>query len=218
MLTPYRGNAPESVNRDAKYSVVHENRGMVVCLIYRLNEQERALLATARHPVLVEMVNAVKEQTSGQAGGQFYINEYQMVIVPTAEQGCFCAGTYEDPLQFEFEGATISPQAPADLQIGDEWRGPHVGIPYVLTADGRDIRYEVEVRPRVIRRERLRDVVGASRAAQVAKRLSPYKPGGGRVYINEAREFFSPVESGGRWICTYLGSLESDAWFPSPDV
>jgi hypothetical protein len=218
VLVPYRGNAPKAVSKDAKYAVVHEKGEMVVRLIYRLNEKERALLTTASHPELVAMVNSVKEEKNGQPGGPFYINEYQMVIVPTAQDGYFYAGSYTPPLEFEFEGMTISPAAPADLKVGDEWRGPHVGIPYVLTADGRDIRYEAEVRPRVIRRERLRDVVGASRAAQLAKRLGQHKPGGGRLYINEAREFFSPVESDGRWIYIYLGPLGADGWFPPPTV
>ena len=212
----YSGNCPKVVNKDAKYSVVHgAGDQMVVRLIYVLNKQERALLTTEEHQPLVEMVNAVKEEQNDQRGGAFYINEYGLVLVPT-KNGYFVAGPYDRLLEFEFEGLVIGPKAPKDVAAGQEWKGPHVGIPYVLTADGRDIRYEAEVRPQVIRRERLRDAVGASRAARLAQRLAIHKPSGGRIYINEARELFAPVEEMGKWKYIYLGNLGDDAWFPSP--
>ena len=70
MFSPYRGNAPKAVNKDAKYSVTHQGDGMVVRLIYRLNDQERALLTTDRHSDLVRVVNQVKEEKNGQPGGR----------------------------------------------------------------------------------------------------------------------------------------------------
>jgi len=215
VATRFTGNAPKAVNRDAKYSVRSGESGMIIRLLYTLNRQEVALLTTESHPRLVEMVNDVKQEQNGQAGGAFYINEFSQVLVPT-QNGYFVAGLYSDLLEFSFEGMTIGPKAPVGLQAGQEWRGPHVGIPYVLTADGRDIRYESEVRPQVIRRERLRDAVGAGPASRLAQRLARHKPAGGRFYINEAREFFAPVEEAGQWKYIYLGSLDDDLWFPAP--
>src|SRR5205807_722984 len=96
------------------------------------------------------------------------------------------------------------------------WPGPHVGIPYVLTAERTDIRYESEPRRNVIRRELLSATVGSAEAAALAKRLARHKGGSGRIYINEAREFFAPVEGATQWSYLYLGNLGSEPWFPEP--
>lgn len=216
MATLFTGNAPRNVGRDAKYSVVSGEDEMIVRLYYWLDRhKEVALLTTEGHPRLVAMVNEVKEEQNDRPGGTFYINEFSQVLVPT-QNGYFVAGLYDEFLEFSFEGILIGPRAPAGLEPGQEWRGPHVGIPYVLTADGRDVRYEREVRPQVIRRERLRDVIGAGPASQLAQRLARHKAGGGRVYINEAREFFAPIEQSGTWKYIYLGNLRDDSWFPAP--
>jgi hypothetical protein len=91
-----------------------------------------------------------------------------------------------------------------------------VGIPYVLTAERTDIRYESEPRPNVIRRELLSATVGNAAAAALAKRLARHKGASGRIYINEAREFFAPVQSTSRWSYLYLGNLGEEQWFPMP--
>ncbi|MDA0269485.1 MAG: hypothetical protein O2798_00695 [Chloroflexi bacterium] len=219
MALPYPGNLPRNVNHDAKYSVVHDSDGdMRVRLLYTLSEGERALLSTDKHPKLVAMVNEVKDEIHGAPGGAFYINEYRQVIVPT-NTAYFFAGTYETLLEFEFEGKVIGPKASSTVTPGDTWIGPHVGIPYTLAAGGRDFYYEVETRPSVTKRVTLSAAVGAPAAAALARRLAEVKGSqGGRVYINEAREFFAPIEVGGAWQQRYLGPLGKDAWFPQPSV
>src|SRR5262245_43361717 len=143
MLTPYPGKAPSNVNKDAKYSVKYDDQGgMCVRLVYRLGLREVALLTTSSHQPLVDMVNAVKQEAQGVAGGVFYINEWGHVIVPANDQ-CYYAGRYDPLLEFEFtDGSTISPEPPPDLKPGDEWLGPHVGVAYILKADG-DIAYKI---------------------------------------------------------------------------
>jgi hypothetical protein len=65
----------------------------------------------------------------------------------------------------------------------------------------------------------LSDDIGPVGARGLAKRLSKVKGSdGGRIYINEALEFFSPVEGRDRIDYVYLGSLEEDLWFEPPDV
>lgn len=216
---PYPGHIPSNVAKDAKYSVVSgPNGGMEIRLVYRLSSSERELLTTDRHDPLVEMVNDVKLQKNARAGGVFYVNEYYDVLVPT-EGGCFYAGNYPHLLEFAFEGRVIGPTAPDDLQPGEPWSGPHVGIRYVLTADGVDIKYESHVTATRIRTERLSDHVGQPAARRLAARLGSHKGvGGGRVYINEASEFFAPVSNGARVDYLYLGHLDEDLWFPAPDV
>jgi len=190
---------------------------MEIQLYYRLSAGERALVTTRKHPRLVDMVNQVKEEYAGAPGGAFYINEYRFVLVP-ATGDCFYAGQYDEILEFEFEGLVISPKAPQGLGPGDSWPGPRVGTAYTLTADGRDVRYTAEPRPNVEIQRRLSAEVGATSARRLAQRLSRYKRGGGRIYINEAREFFAPAQADNAWTCIYLGNLEDDDWFPSPKI
>lgn len=214
----YPGYIPSNVNKDAKYSVVNGSDGFEVRLIYRLSAREQALLTTKHHDELVTMVNAVKVEHNGTEGGAFYINEFLDVLVPTTDGNTYFAGTYQQLLEFEFDGEVISPRAPADLKPGDAWPGPHVGIRYKIKATGRDISYQFRPRPQVEREELLSDVHGEEAAAELATRLNAVRgQNGGRIYINECGEFFAPPpDLGGDYI--YLGALDDDVWFPAPDV
>ena len=215
----YSGNIPGNVRKDAKYSVVHGSRDMEIRLIFRLTTGETALVTTAEHPQLVEMVNGVKEEF-GTRGGPFYINEYGHVIAPAGEEQYeyYFAGRYDTYLEFEFEGQVLSPKPPPGLRPGDIWPGPKVGIRYTLGADGSDIRYKAWTGPNRYREASLSAEVGRMAAARLARRLSQHKPGGGRLYINEARHFFAPVRSHDDWEHLYLGGLADDAWFEAPRI
>jgi len=217
VAVPYPGNIPSNVGKDAKYSVGREDGEFVVKLLYRMSARERELLTNDEHPELVEMVNRVKVQHNGTPGGAFYINEYHDVLVPTVGKGCFFAGTYQLRLEFKFEDGLVSAHPPEDLRPGDPWPGPRVGIRHKLKAGGRDVAF--------VRKEgnretefRLSDEHGATEAARLARRLAAViGDAGGRIYINEASEFFAPsrVQDGD---ATYLGSLGDDVWFPPPSV
>jgi len=216
MAIVYPGMNPSNVNKDAKYSIKTGDGDWVVHLLYRVSDRERALLTTDRHAALVEMVNAVKTEVNGQPGGAFYINEFKDVLVPAGGE-CYFAGIYETPLEFDFDGPIVGPKASDDLDAGDPWLGPHVGISYTLMAGGNDIKYFL-TNGRIQREVRLSDEVGEGAAADLAHRLARTKGNqGGRVYINECSEFFSPPGDGGTDY-VYLGSLGEDLWFSPPDV
>jgi hypothetical protein len=209
------------VVRDAKYRLVTgPSGGMVVELLFTVAEGERELLTTEHHDELVEKVNRVKIEVSGQPGGTFYINEYFDVLVPSQSgSGCFYAGNYERLLQFDFEGAVLGPHPPPDLRPGDPWPGPHVGIRYTLAAGGNDVYYKKMVTPTREKQFRLSEVHGERRAAELANRLASVKGfSGGAIYINEVGEFFAPISTGGGLSYVYLGPLDDSCWFPEPDV
>ncbi|MSO38450.1 MAG: hypothetical protein EXQ69_09425 [Acidimicrobiia bacterium] len=216
MALIYPGLIPMNVSKDAKYSVVHGPDGMEIRLIFQVNRGERAILTTDKHEELVNMVNAVKTEVQASLGGAFYINEYFDVVVPAGD-GQYFAGCYNQILRFELDGLLVSPKASPDLQPGDPWAGPHVGIRYTLSASGTDIFYKYKTGNREIRHD-LSQHVGIDPAEKLASRLTRIKgPKGGRIYINECGEFFAPVEDAdGRFL--YLGTLGEDAWFPAPNV
>lgn len=222
----FTGNCPNNVSRDAKYSVRTRGGELVVGLLYRGTDDEEWHAATDQHPELIEMVNAVKTSMGDSPNGPFYINEYGQVIVPVGSDAqYYLAGEYEGLLRFEFEGHILSGEGKgldgADLKPGDTWTGPHPGIPYVLTADGRDIYYESHPRLHVTKKVRLSAEVGASAAAEVARRIREVKGWrGGRFYVNEWCEIFAPVGREGALTYLYVGSLDlndlEQPWFSRP--
>lgn len=217
--TPYPGYCPANVNKDAKYTVKSKNGEWSVHLVYTVSAGVRELLTSTDHPALVDMVNAVKHQKNGVNGGAFYINEFGHVIVP-ADGRHFYAGSYHTELRFDFEDAFISPKAPDWLKPGDDWPGPHVGIRYTMSADANDIYYERKLTETRTERVQLSREVGSRSAARLAGRLAGnIKQRGGRIYINEQCEFFSPLpEPSGSTRYVYLGHLDDDDWFPEVDV
>ena len=176
----FRGNCPGNVNKDAKYAVRSGRTGPVVALTYCTTDDERWYMTTEDHSELVAMVNAVKTAQGQAPNGSFYINEYKQVIVPViGSDDYFLAGTYERPLRFGFEGRILSGE-PIDwsgnpLSPGDEWVGPHPGIPYVLAAGGADIYYSFSPRPNVEKRVKLSKVIDPAVAGAVAAMVRPIR-------------------------------------------
>ena len=219
MATLFPGNCPHNVSKDAKYSVRGSDGR--VGLTYCTADDERWHMTTTAHPALANMVNDVKRTHGSGPNGPFYINEYKQVIVPVGDAAqYFFAGTYIEPLQFEFDEKRISGE-PLDfdgtpLRPGDTWEGPHAGVPYVLTAGGDDVYYRVFPRPDVEKRVKLSAERGRTVAEQVARLLSAFKgPGGGRFYVNEFCSVFSPINGADGLHYIYIGQIDLDSWFPN---
>jgi hypothetical protein len=210
------GAPPAQVRKDGKYRVVSGSDGYEVQVIYRINNRERALLATSEHAQLVDLVNEAKVELTGQRGGAFYINEFRDVLVPRDPGTSFWIGTFDGLLTFDLDATTVvTPKAPPGLRPGDLWPGPRVGIQYTLTARGSDLRYEVQS-GRIRREVRLSDHVGADSAAETAALAAAYKQGGGAVYINECSEMFVPtVDAEPEYI--YVGNIGELPWFSPPE-
>lgn len=213
-LERYDGYSPSVVSKDAKYTVT---AGGEIRLVYRVDARTKELLSTDRHPALVGMVNPIKVALNGLPGGAFYINEFGDVLIPDGQGGpCYHAGHYDRTLEFDFNGDILSPVAPKGLEPGDDWRGPHPGIPYVLVAGGDNVKYEMRSGTRRTT-HLLSDDVGKSEARDTAGRVAAIRgAAGGRFYINERRELFTPVTNGGSVQHVYVGHLEDSAWFDPP--
>lgn len=224
-MTPYprfTGNCPRSVAKEAKYAIRSGRSGPVVALTYRAPTGERWLATTEEHPDLVRKVNEAKMAYGDTTHGPFYINEYGQVLVPVGpDADYYLAGEYDRELVFDFEGKRLSGDAVdlngRRLQRGDEWEGPHPGIPYVLAAGGRDIYYNARPRKNVTKQVKLSAAIGPERAASFARQIGEIKGfQGGRFYVNEWRHMFAPVGREGEWRYVYLGGLTLEEWFPKP--
>lgn len=224
-MIKFAGNCPASVKKDAKYHIRKENGSFVVGISLTRESGEYWTPTTTEHPELVKMVNQVKKAVNMQEGGAFYINEFRQVIVPAGE-GYYLAGEYHIPLTFTIhengENVEISGKAVKEngtpLEEGEEWTNCLMGIPYVLCAGGKDIRFEIELGKNHFRRIPLSKVTDRNSASRLAARLCSVlkNSDGGRFYINDMREMFKPVTSSNGYVTyIYLGRLsEDDPWFP----
>ena len=239
MNTPtlYQGQWPQNVGKTAKYAVRTINDEWRVTVLYDLGEGLKTVAVETGNAGIAEKVNEVKQFATGHAGGQFYINEYQHLVVPVKQNGgtvYYGAGKVEIDFVFEYEGKQLTTK-PVDsegapLAPGDEWVGPRPGIPYVLAAGGADIYYETPaltdgepkaVRLGVTRKVKLSSVRDTSAVAQAANVvLNVRGHAGGRFYVNEHKAIFTPAiaddENGLNYI--YCGQVDLQCWFPEPPL
>lgn len=165
----------------------------------------------APHPELAAMVaSASGVKPSAMRPSYFCINEWRHVLV-RKDGLTLLAGRYEAQLIFADRDSEFTAEAPRGLVPGQPWPGSRVGMRYTLTAAGTDVYAKCQDGNGNERKEYL------SRFVPDAERWigewSRHKPGGGAIYINEARELFCP---GGSEDYIYLGYAPLDMWFPSP--
>jgi len=222
-LQLFSGNCAGNVVKDAKYVVRLDGPGeFKIGLLFRAGGGETWHMSTVEHLELVKMVNKIKEEVSGSPGGPFYINEYRQVVVPAGsnERQMYLAGEYSAPLDFKFEGKTIStrPVSPngTPLQPGDKWLGPRVGIRYTLAAGGGDIRYESKPRPNVTKTVKLTEAIDIAKANRTLNMVKQFKRDGGAIYLNDSLSVFVPITHSDPLEYIYCGQLSLDAWFPKP--
>ena len=222
-LQVFSGNGAGNVAKDAKYVVRLDGAGKFkIGLLFRAGGGETWHMSTVEHPELVKMINKIKEKVSGSPGGAFYVNEYRQIVVPASdgvnERQMYLAGEYPAPLEFKFEGKTIStrPAAPdgTALRPGDKWKGPRVGIGYTQAAGGTDIRYESTPRPNVTMRVNLTEAIGKEKANRTLDMIKPHKRDGGAIYVNDALAIFAPITHSDPLEYVYCGQLSLDGWFP----
>jgi hypothetical protein len=203
-------------NRDAKYSVTYNSDAgkWGIRLIFNERHWRTAELFAFDHPALVEAVNRKKVQLCRQKGGAFYYNEYGHILVPAVGSPPEFATKSAARLAFVYSGKTISSEPPSSLRPGDEWQGPHPGIPYKIERS--DIFYWKSSARNAWQRVALTAAVGLVPAADLARRLLAVKGHTGKIYLNERRHFFAPQLHKGEWRFVYLGPLGNSPWFPEP--
>lgn len=220
---PFGGNTSTSVVRQGKYRISHADGGFHISVIIETDDGIRSYPSTNKHPDLVAMVNAVKTTVGGAEAGQFYINEWEQVIVPagTVSVGYFFAGEYHNPIILGLEGEEFSGRPHDDegnlLKPGDPWLGrPRPGMRYVLKAGGADIEYFVHLSPGRERRVLLSNIIGPTKARLTARKIAAIRGNqGGSFYINEYRAIFGPTQTEDGYAYIFIGVLtDGDAWFP----
>jgi len=219
-LVKFEGLIPSTVAKDTKYSVHSAGEGYKIALLYRTSDGETWHMSNEEHSLLANMVNKVKTEVTGSPGGSFYINEFKQVLVK-ANDVCYLAGEYDTPLKFEFDGKIISGEARnldgKPLEPGDIWVGPHVGIIYILAAGGGDIKCKFKKSQDITVEKKLSQAVGLGEANKVARSIAKIKGNaGGRIYVNEFGNIFTPKNSDDGIDYIYVGAIDYKSWFSKP--
>jgi|ERR1700733_811025 len=179
------------------------------------------------HSELVELVNFLKQQQEGQAGGRFSINEHGQVVARmkapdgVSGQAVHVVGvragqvvTYTSPVTFR--RGRLDPRAIVDE--GQIWPGPRCGVSYTFCAPGnaqqpsgnfeeistmvagqlRQISAEAQIRQYPPTRGQL---------AVFLQALRRQLPNGGRFRVNEHGRAFTS----NNW--SFIGTVPLSVWF-----
>jgi len=227
-LIPFPGNTDTSVVKQGKYRTARGEDGQfTVSVVIETDDGIRSYPSTSAHPELVRMVNGIKSATGAPEGGQFYINEWNQVIVPTAAQKdvFYYAGEYRAEIVLGLNGQEFSGRPHDDdgnlLKPGDVWVGrPRPGMRYTLAAGGADIYYTKKLGPGMEQRVKLSKIVGDALARVTARKIALVRGNaGGSFYVNEHRAIFGPGPKEDGYAFVFIGILkDSDGWFPKPAI
>jgi hypothetical protein len=176
-------------------------RGMEVAECPAHNSPEVQKIASA--------VNSVKLQQNRYKRGSFIINEFGNVIVPFVNiDQKICVGKIEGDLVFEnaFGSGFFSLNDDANLQAGDVWDKPYIGIPYnwnpqlgIHFIDDDRTKYRPERQdPELIKKLELVKGFGYVRFI-----VNPYG-----IALTKIQS--SPT---GPWQPVYIGRINYDKWF-----
>ena len=227
-LIPFPGNTDTSVVKQGKYRTARGEDGQfTISVVIETDDGIRSYPSTSAHAELVRMVNGIKSATGAPEGGQFYINEWQQVIVPTAAEKdvFYYAGEYRAEIVLGLNGQEFSGRPHDDdgnlLKPGDVWVGrPRPGMRYTLAAGGADIYYTKKLGPGMEQRVKLSRIVGDALARVTARKIALVRGNaGGSFYINEHRAIFGPGPKEDGYAFVFIGILkDSDGWFPKPAI
>ena len=196
-------------------SRVHDEYRPTISFIDRQRgvwEEFEAVYTTRSWTDLVEAINDVAREHTGQRGGTFYVNEFKQVIKPvgTSQVTDIYVGEYPDlHFQFDCSGQIIDNSDVSSLSVGDDWPHQKVGIRYHYSANRRQVFYRLE-QGNVIRRIPIAVPKSFEAGLWQAKDHS-----GGQFYINEHGHAFAPKAHDPTGPDVYIGSIDvtNGDWF-----
>ncbi len=191
------------VRRDNSIDIVWEG-GDDTCICKACMTPEVRSLARA--------INRVKRERTGQPGGSFVINEYGQVICPVADGSFerFYVGDCLGAIPFVWpDGDSFTLNDDDDLEPGDDWILPYIGIAFNLSRNNRiyfPLRegYDTEC---VYPPQQDRQLIQALRAVRGS--------GGFRFIVNPHGIVLTKVEDDPFiWQPKYVGRIDYERWFP----
>ena len=109
---------------------------------------------------------------------------------------------FGNPFMNSLDGCEIDLDDDYDLDLGDNWDKPYIGLVYVFGAD-HQIRFETSGQTECPH----------SQDQNLIATLRRLRPGGGRILVNPAGIVLTKVQRGFDWIPIYVGRINYQNWF-----
>lgn len=193
----------------------HPRKGVAWPLALLSQDSDLGSCWAVEGPEIHELAKSVvkaKRFLGGGQGGEFLINEFGQVLVPSpnGDGKRAYAGRIEGCLRLTnpFDsGGVFDLSDDANLQCGHPWRMPYVGCQYNLAAGGW-IYTALETKdgttyPRV--------PCDAGYLIQNLRQIRPY--GAARFIVNPCGLVLTKRQEGSQWHPVYVGRLRAGGWF-----
>lgn len=164
-----------------------------------------------------ELADAVIEAKGPSAsGGAFLIDEFSRVLVPSIRGGdAVCCGRWTGALRFDHpDGFEWDPFDDADLDTGDRWLGPYVGMRYNLSARSEIYLWHGACGEKETPGVQDVDLIRALRKVRrggAARFLVTYN-GVVLTKLQDEECDWNPDQPD-RWVPVYVGRIDTDRWF-----
>jgi hypothetical protein len=161
---------------------------------------------------LAQAVNEAKRRATGWRGGSFVIDEFGQVISPVQQsRDRFLVGKATGPLYFEDpwqEDKWLSLQDLTDLQCGDEWLRPYLGMQYQLHGGDHIYFWQEDA-------EGARKLYPKKQDLDLIEKLRLIRPNGAVRFIVNQYGIVLTQKPVGRnvWKPVYVGRINYDLWF-----
>ena len=154
---------------------------------------------------LAQIVKGGQLQRNGQPGGSFMIDEFGRVLLPPTGNLPLRIGDF-DYFELSFmnplDGSEIDLEDDYELNPGDPWDKPYIGLIYVFGAD-HQIRFD----------NFGQNEFPPHQDPNLIATLRRLRPSGGRILVNPAGIVLTKVQRGFEWVPTYVGRINVQYWF-----
>ena len=164
---------------------------------------------------LTESVNKAKKIMANIPGGAFVINEFGQVIVPSGDGNGkrLLVGEVDGVMLLEnpLDGSFIDLSDDEELQVGDVWEKPYLGVKYNLSKRS-NIYYYDKTRDKVIY-----PVIQDKTLISKLRKVRRY--GSARFIVNQHGIVLTKIPEGeyrendDQWKSVYVGRINYNLWF-----
>ena len=210
---------------NGRYSVIpgdepkfHVNRNGEISIYWKRNGVELRSLAIndSNITTLAETINKIKGSLTRNPGGSFQINEYGRVVLPVKTKPImyYYAGQLQGDMWFsdpEEDGKIFNLDADENMQTGDNWGKPYIGMPFKISNNG-----EIEFR-QLSNKINGQELIKLARPnSELSNLLLSIRPDGCRFILNYYGIVLTKVLVNQEWRRVYVGKkiLYEDNWFP----
>ena len=213
--TPWRGRYATIPGKTSTFHIVWKNGRWWPALYWHIEDDELECHAVDGNTAqeIAAAVNRAKMALCHTHGGSFSISEFGEVIVPSTPDNAtrMMAGKLSGKLLFDHPefGSPIDLGECSNLQPGDPWRLPYVGMPFKLTASG-EIQFQHSYGD-----GSTQTIYPVRHDTRLVRAMRLIRPSGGRFLVNHAGLVLTKLSEGRRGDSepAFVGCIDRQLWF-----